>query len=189
MLFFKIRLTPFQRQENIWSILTATNSFFFCISITGFKSNVLSISSPLQNRWITFPSDKQVFGALPHFSRVKIDCALAQKAKSMQCKMAFCWCLKHMLVESLTGPFHAQRFEGSTSVFSHATSNQLTTLSARYLDDDLKNFLLGPTRMFSLNLDRFERSKEECSSSQPSFQSLYWLWRLRLLRLLSWTNS
>ena len=33
---------------------------------------------------------------------------------------------------------------------------------------------------------RFEKSKEECSSSQPSFQSLYWLWRLRLLRLLSW---
>ena len=152
MLFFKIHLTPFQRQENIWSILTATNSFF-CISMTGFKSNVLSISSPLQNRWITFPSDKQVFGALPHFSRVKIDCALAQKAKSMQCKMAFCWCSKHMQGESLTGPFHAQRFEGSTSVFSHATSNQLTTLSARYLDDDTKHFLLGPTQMFSLNLD------------------------------------
>ena len=29
MLFFKIHLTPFQRQENILSILTATNSFFF----------------------------------------------------------------------------------------------------------------------------------------------------------------
>ena len=152
--FFKIHLTPFQRKENVLSILTATNSIF-CISITGFKSNVLSISSPLQNRWITFPSDKQVFGALPHFLRVKIDSKLAKKAKSMQCKMTPCffWCLKHMLVESLTGPFHAQRFEGSTSVFSHATSNQLTTLSARYLDDDLKHFLLEPTQMFSLNLD------------------------------------
>ena len=82
------------------------------------------------------------------------------------------WCLRHMLVESLTGLFHAQRVQGSTSVFSHATSNQLTTLSARYLDDDTKHFLLGPTQM-SLNWTSFQRSRRECSNSKLSLQCLY----------------
>ena len=89
--FFKIHLTPFQRQENILSILTATNSFFLYFNHRIQIQCIINFLPSANSVEITFPSDKQVFGALPHFSRVKIDSEIAQKAKSMQCKMIPCF--------------------------------------------------------------------------------------------------
>ena len=177
MLFFKIHLTPFQRQENIWSILTATNSFF-CISMTGFKSNVLSISSPLQNRWITFPSDKQVFGALPHFSRVKIDCALAQKAKSMQCKKAPCFLVFETHAGRITNWTVScsaiwGKYVGILSRYEQSADNAVCPISGRR--HQALSFGTNSDVFSEFGLDLREVHTRECSNSKLSLQSLYWL--------------